>query len=107
VAIEFDVTPEMAGHAQATGWIDAKVEALRLMVVEQRLLPKPDLNNYEVLHWQRKFMAHYGKVLGALETLGTFGIMPWTEVQAIEQKVKFMIQGQMGILISTGGGTPT
>jgi hypothetical protein len=94
--IEFDVVPERVGLAEITKYFDDKIEGLRQMVLTR---PRSPNSNFDHFQWQRRFMAHYGKVLGALEFAANFGHMPREWQAAIEARVKNMIQHHMGTLI--------
>jgi hypothetical protein len=96
--IEFDFEPERVGKPDAIKYLDGRIESLRQMVVNR---PGPDeaLNEYEVLHWQRRFMAHYGKVLGNLECLGNFGVLPLAMCQKYKTKIQIMLQHHIGAVM--------
>lgn len=101
--IEFDVLLERVGRAEAIAWIDAKVESLREWIGKKPPPTKPT-TSYESMQWQRMFMAHYGKVIGALETMQTFGILEIEHVKLLENQVKMMIQFHMGAVLIEGRG---
>ena len=49
--------------------------------------------------WKNKAIIHYGKVLGAMETLGTFGILPQPYILKVEEDLKNMLQGNLAQVI--------
>jgi hypothetical protein len=89
--IEFDILAERVGKEDAVKYLDSKFDLLRLMVVN-RPGPGTPLTDREVTHWRNKFVAYYGKVLGNMECLGNFGILPIDMVRAYETKLKVMLQ---------------
>ena len=89
--IEFDILPERMGKEDAVRYLDGRFELLRKMVID-RPGPESPLTDREVMHWRNKFIAYYGKVLGNMECLGNFGILPIDMVRAYETKLKMMLQ---------------
>jgi len=100
VEIEFDLLPEHVGNAQATAYLDAKIEEVRQMVINR---PRPpvtrDLYRYPVQQWLRRFMCRYGKVLGNIEALGNFGVITQQQAKDMEQRLKFLIQFHAGTVM--------
>ena len=96
MGIEFDVVPERVGIAERTKYLDAKIEKLREMISTRPPMPATE---YEAHQWTRRFMAHYGKVLGAIEYAVDFRDIPHAMGANIEARVKRMIQFHMGTLI--------
>ena len=99
MAIEFDVQPERVGEAEQSRYFDAKIDALRAMIAAR---PAPS-TIYEGLQWQRKFMAHYGKVCGAIEHAVHFKQIPLAMGRALEGKIKTMIHHHLNVLLIGGG----
>ena len=94
--IEFDVVPERVGLAEISKYFDHKIDELRQMIQTRPVRPQTE---YESFHWQRRFMTHYGKVLGALEFAANFGHMPREMQRRMEAKMKNMIQFHMGVIM--------
>lgn len=97
-SLEYDVEIELTGKEQATAWLDTKVEELRILAKE----PPPHLlalGEPGVKKWKSLFLMKYGKTIGSLETMATFGIMPVEEVKEYERRVKFMLTGNLGLVV--------
>ena len=93
--IDFDVLPERVGLAEQSKYFDAKIDALRRMVEA-----RPEgVSVYDTFHWQRRFMAHYGKVLGGIEYAVDFKHIPLAMGKAMEMKIKRMLQHHVGVAI--------
>jgi hypothetical protein len=95
--IWYDVDAERIGHPEATAWIDAEIEKLRVLARN----PPPELlslGDAAVQQWKHRFLIGYGRVLGRLDTLGSFEILPREAVKAIETKLRYMLQGTLGLV---------
>jgi hypothetical protein len=96
--IDHDVHVELIGNEQAVAWMEGRIERMRVYVRDN---PPPALavNSYPVVQWQRLFMAQYGKCLGALETLGSFGHLSIEQVKVLETQIKMMLQVHIGAVL--------
>jgi hypothetical protein len=99
--IEYDLQPECIGRHEVVAYLESKLAQLRQMVIA-RPGPGVPLTNREALHWQRKFMAYYGKVLGNIEGLVAVGMLPVDKAKQMEYDLKRFIQYHMGVLYIGG-----
>jgi hypothetical protein len=93
----YDVNLERIGEPEAIAWLDAKIEHLRALARE----PPPEylaLGDAGVQRWNHKFLIQYGKVLGALETLGSFHLLSAEAIHSIEARVKLMVTANLGLV---------
>jgi len=96
--VDHDVHVELVGNEQAVAWMEGRIERMRVYVRDN---PPPVLpvNSYQVIQWQRLFMAQYGKCLGALETLGSFGHLSLEQVQKLKTQIQMMLQVHIGAVL--------
>jgi len=105
---------ELIGEPEATAWLDAKIEHLRGLARDPppqyiplgigkldrkgnlKMVPNP---LYET--WKNKFLMYYGKVLGAVDTMERYGILPPDACKNIESRVKEMLTVNM-VMVSSG-----
>ena len=91
---EYDVNLDLIGNEAAVKRLDEKIEKLRVMFGK----PPPAvmaLGNPALKAWKDKALIYYGKVLGTMETMGDFDILPREYILKVEEDLKNMLQGNL------------
>jgi hypothetical protein len=100
IEFEFDLKPELIGKEQATAYLDAKIELLRAMVVDRPRPPLTDnLSQPLIQGWIRRFLSHYGKVLGNIEYAVNRGDISRSHSEKLESGIKLMINYHVSTVI--------
>ncbi|HUW12411.1 MAG TPA: hypothetical protein VM537_21980 [Anaerolineae bacterium] len=86
----------------ATRWIEEEVEKLQELL-HARPRATDNLRNYDITQWQRKFHTEWGRLIGRLETLVAWKIIPPEIRDHYQVRLRALLQTVIAAVI-TGQG---
>lgn len=88
---------------QVTAYVEARINALADRV---RIVPPPptdEISSQTYLRWERRLLVDYGRIIGALEALVTFKLLPEQVRKASAQRLMMIMSGRVAAVQWDGG----
>jgi len=98
--VEYDVLPERVDAADAVGYLESKIEALRQCILER---PRPPLTTRlgapNVNRWFGRFMYLFGEANGAIGAAANFGQITREHAAKMQIGLKGLVNFHTGTVI--------